>query len=128
LGKEQTLSGWFDLRPTDRLLIENWFNYTRSDSLNNGGEIYDQFIAFSRLNFQYNRELSLRLVVQYDDLYRIWDIDPLITYQISPFSALFVGSSHCYREYDENSQPINNKQWMLDSRQFFFKLKYLFQI
>jgi hypothetical protein len=128
MGKETSLYGWFDLRPTDRLLIENSFSYTRSDSLKGGGEIYTQFIAYSRLNFQYNRELSLRLVIQHDDYRRVWDIDPLITYQINPFSALYAGSSHCYRECDIDGSPVNDRQWKLDSRQFFIKLKYLFRI
>ncbi len=133
MSKETYVSAWLDLKPTEKLFIENWFNYAHCDSLDGGGKIYSGYTARSRLSYQFNRELSLRLVVEYDDFGKVWSLDPLITYQINPFSVLYAGSSYDYCEYkivtdDQHDPPLVDPQWKLGSRQFFLKLKYLFQI
>ena len=74
---------------------------------------------------QANRELSLRLVVQYDDFSRAWQIDPLLTYRLSPCSVFYFGSSNDYWDLAPN---VNSpSQWRLAARQFFMKIQYLLQ-
>ena len=128
MGMETTLFGWADLKPIDRLLIENWFDYTKSDELNSGQEIFEGYIARTRLNYQFTRELSLRLVVQYDDFYETWDIDPLITFRLSPFSVFYLGSTFGYDTFEEMEPDGIRRSTRLASRQFYMKLQYLFQI
>ncbi len=134
MSKAPYWSAWLDLRPLDNLFIENWYNYTRAESMD-GVELYDGFTYRSRWNYQFTRELALRLVVEYDDFSKTWDADPLITYQLNPFSVLYAGTSYGYQEYgiyDESEgddDPVRiGDDWKLRSRQFFVKLKYLFQI
>ena len=51
--------------------------------------------------------------------------EPLVTYKVSPFSVLYVGSTTNYAYVDNfEDEPA---KWRLVSRQFFMKLKYLFQ-
>jgi hypothetical protein len=133
MSNSNYLSVWLDVRPLDNLLIENWFNYTRGESLE-GVELYDGFTARTRWNYQFTRELALRLVVEYDDFHKTWDADPLITYQLNPFSVLYAGTSYGYEEYGIYSDPEGDDdpvrigdKWQMCSRQFFIKLKYLFQ-
>ncbi|MGB5105875.1 MAG: hypothetical protein WBP29_04180 [Candidatus Zixiibacteriota bacterium] len=48
-----------------------------------------------------------------------------MTYKVSPFSVLYVGSTTNYAYVDNfEDEPA---KWRLVSRQFFMKLKYLFQ-
>jgi hypothetical protein len=107
-------------------------------------ELFRQFIARTRFRFQVNREVSLRLVVQYnnarlmlpwlldedDQPYRSarksWDVDPLVTYRLSPFSVLYVGSTQDFRYYPGST--LSNPLWKLSARQYFMKLQYLFQV
>ena len=103
-----------------------------------------RFIAHTRFRLQVNRELSVRLVVQYDDskynFYgmgsngpqyfrgadKAWDVDPLITYRLSSFTVLHAGSTHDYSYFPEDNDY--SSKWKLSSRQFFVKLQYLFQV
>jgi hypothetical protein len=137
MGKEKSVSGWLDLRPLNGLYIENWFNYASSRNIDTDEELFDGYIARSRLNMQFTRELSLRFVAQYNDFYKTWDFDPLITYRISPFSLFYIGTTYDYEKIyglnedgdiivpdGENGRNITR----LRSRQFFMKLQYLFQI
>jgi hypothetical protein len=64
-------------------------------------------------------------VVQYDDFGRAWQIDPLLTYRLSPFSLFYFGSSN---DYWDLAPSVNSpSQWRLAARQFFMKIQYLFQ-
>ncbi|MFH1687532.1 MAG: DUF5916 domain-containing protein [bacterium] len=131
-GKETMLSAWLDLRPTSRLFVENWFNYAHGDSLEGGGTIYDGYTVRSRGTYQFSRELALRLVVEYDDFGKVWSVDPLLTYQINPFSVLYAGSSYGYDglpvTIGSDDRYVIGRDWQLSRRQFFLKLKYLFQV
>ena len=135
MSKETYLTAWLDLRPLNNLLIENWLYYDRAVAMESGAELYDGITARTRWNYQFSRELALRLVVQYDEFRKVWDVDPLLTYQLNPFSVLYAGSTYDYREYDSWSEADEGEtphqvgtDWRLRSRQFFVKLKYLFQI
>jgi hypothetical protein len=128
-GNETGFYASLDLKPIDRLIIEPTFNYLRSTDTKTDEELFSQYIARARVSLQANRELSLRLVVQYNDGRKAWNIDPLITYRISPFSVFYVGSTYDYREYDRftSSGTQYGSHWDLNSRRFFMKLQYLFQ-
>jgi len=127
-GKTSYLSGWLDVKPADRLLIEYGLDYTRSYDINTNVELYRGYIARTRLSLQILRELSLRMVVEYDDFSKNWNMDPLLTYRINPFSVFYVGSTF---DWDQYSGPVGDERGTttrLSSRQFFMKLQYLFQV
>jgi hypothetical protein len=125
-----SIGGWIDFKPLDRLLIETSVNYSKADFVGSDEEAYEGYTARSRMNIQLNHELSFRLIVQYDDFYERWDIDPLVTYRLSPFSLFYIGSTYDYDDlntYDSRGTIIDSRT-RLSSRQFFMKLQYLFQV
>ena len=124
-GRETTFDASLSIKPFDRLIIEPNFNFARSVNNNTNEELYDGFITRTRFRYQANRELSLRLVVQYNDFYETMDIDPLLSYRISPFSIFYIGTTHDYGNLEPNQNAPS--RWRLTSRQFFMKLQYLFQ-
>jgi hypothetical protein len=114
------------LKPIDRLLISASCIYTRSDGVNTGERLFSQSVFWSRLSLQVSRELSMRLVSQYNDRWKTWDFDPLVTYRINSLTMFYVGSTHSYRDFDMTQD--GREGWDLAGRQFFLKLQYLFQI
>ncbi|MCK4631759.1 MAG: hypothetical protein KAT79_00745 [candidate division Zixibacteria bacterium] len=87
------------------------------------------FILRSRLNYQFSRELSLRLIVQYNDFYDDLDLEPLLTYRLNPFTVFYVGATSNFHYYDSSDyDSVSASEWAATSRQFFFKMQYLFQI
>ncbi len=148
-GKEISLYGSLDLKPIDRLIVEPNVSFSRSTHVDTGEELYEGFVSRTRIRYQINRKLSLRLVLQYNkqdrmrysyvynedtdtwDLVksyrhgRAFDIDPLFTYIINSFSIFYIGSTHDY--YDFMAGNDGPSDWRLSSRQFFMKLQYLFQ-
>lgn len=125
IGNEISFRGSLDLKPIDRLIIEPNVEYARSTHKDTGTELYEQFITRTRLRYQATTELSLRLVVQYNNASETWDVDPMLTYRLSPFSVFYIGSTYDYANLNET--PDGPTDWRLARRQFFMKIQYLFQ-
>ena len=126
MGKETSWGIWADIKPIDRMLIETSFSNIRSDDLKTDERLFSQSIFWSRLTLQISRELSLRFVSQYNDRYRCWDVDPLVTYRVNSLSMFYFGSTHDYRDLDFEEDGMEG--WKLTDRQFFIKFQYLFQV
>ena len=137
IGRQTRFGFWIDLKPHDRVKIENTYSHARSINQDTDEELFRGYIARSRLSVQFSRELTMRLVVQYNDFSETWDVDPLITYRLNPFTLFYIGTTYDYsRVYclnesgsafaaDSEAAYDCNK---LMSRQFFMKLQYLFQL
>ena len=126
-GRETNLSAGLEIKPTDRLVIEPSFDYARSISTSEDRSVfYRGYIVRARTRFQATQALSIRLVAQYNDFGERWEVDPLVTYRLSPFSVLYVGSTY---DYDNLMNQVTQKpNYRLTSRHFFLKLQYLFQV
>jgi hypothetical protein len=126
MGKQLDYGLTANIKPLDRLLLSMTYSHTRSDDVNTGERLFSQSVFWSRLSLQVSRELSMRFVSQYNDRWRTWDFDPLITYRINSLTMFYVGSTHNYQDFDPTEDGPQG--WTLTDRQFFMKLQYLFQI
>jgi hypothetical protein len=97
-----------------------------SDNLDTGQRLFSQSVFRSRLSLQISRELSARLILQYNDRFAAWDVDPLVTYRINSLTMFYLGSTHHFN--DLNLAEHDRDGWTLSERQFFVKLQYLLQL
>ena len=125
-GKATSLNANISLKPIDRILIESGLSYARSEGINSGEELYKQTITRTRIRYQITKELSMRLVGQYNDRGHRLEIDPLIIYRLSPFSVFYAGS--IFRSAQMDFYYDGHEEWKQTSRQYFMKLQYLFTI
>jgi hypothetical protein len=137
LGRQAKWHGWVDLNLFDRLYVENWLDHVKSYDTGTDDELFNGYIYGFRSRLQWNRQLSIRLFSQYNDFSETWVFDPLITYQITPFTLFYVGSTYNVQKYDnlnESGDRIVSEpeecftHTKLSERQFFMKVQYLFQI
>jgi hypothetical protein len=126
MGAETTYGLWADIQPVARLLLSLSSSRITSDHLETGERLFSQTVFRGTVSLQFLRELSARLIVQYNDRFDSWDVDPLITYRINPFSIFYVGSTRDYRRFDGEEDPLDG--WALARRQYFMKVQYLFQL
>ena len=126
-GSQTDYGIWADIKPWDHLLIEGSFSHSHSRAIGRDETFFDGFVTRTRIGLQMNRELSLRLILQYDDFRDRWEADPLLTYQLNPFSLFYVGSTRDYRLYGVNNNP-EETSWQLAGRQYFVKFQYLFKV
>jgi hypothetical protein len=144
LADFRVLSAQTTFRPSSNLLLDETYIYSHLATRPDTGQratIFDNHIARSRVNYQVNRELSFRVILDYNgvlanpmlvDLERTKHLaaDLLMTYLVHPGTALYVGYTDGYdnvgidpgggRYYTSNPTTSTG-------RQFFVKSSYLFR-
>ena len=129
------------LRPLRPLRVENYYLLERLTDRADGGSIFNNHIIRSSWNWQFNREFSLRVILQYDtvlanasrtslDTTKKFNADFLFTYLLNPWTAVYVGYNGDYQNVDLLTSPagaelIRTRGFLNDGRQFFVKLSYL---
>ena len=127
LGTGVNHNVWATFRPTSRLSINPRLSYSRLENQESGEEIFSGYIIRNRLNYQFTKRLFMRVVTQYNDFAKRLEVDPLITYKVNPFTAVYFGSTHDYLDFQQvESTPETG--FYQTQRQIFFKLQYLFQM
>jgi len=142
------------VRPMTPLRIDNTYFLTQFTYPKTGASIFNNHILRSKWNWQFNRELSLRAIVQYDstlanpaltelETSKNINADFLLTYLINPWTALYVGyngnaqnlllcegprpaQGYCRDLGPEMSETVRpRRQFINDAKQFFVKFSYL---
>ena len=116
------LGGTF--RPTQRLKLRADFEYAQLKDRQTDDTFFSGYIARMRTDYQFSRRFMLRAIVQYNDFRESFEVDPLLTYRINPFTAFYVGSTHDYITFDRNGDDAS-RYLRQSQRQFFFKFQYL---
>jgi len=131
-------------RPMDRLRVDTSVLSTELEDREGRGTIFTNRIVRTRWNYQFTKEMSLRVILQHDDtdptpgLTRLTreenlNLDVLFRYVLNPWSALYFG----YNNNESNLQLVENEQGQTelvrsedlarDGRQIFVKFSYLWQ-
>jgi hypothetical protein len=125
-GNETGISATVNIKPIDMLTLDQTFYYSRSTAVESGEEYFNGYISRTKLQCQVSREFSLRFITQYNYFSKLWEFDPLLTYRLSPFSVVYLGSTTDFQYFSPTQQ--NPSLWKTSARQYFMKLQYLFQI
>ncbi len=128
-------------RPLSGLRLDETYIYSHLGTRTEPARtIFDNHIVRSKMNYQFTRELSLRLIIDYNavlsdpslvSLERMKHFagDVLVTYLIHPGTAFYVGYSDGYDSITLRESaivPINSPTTST-GRQFFVKTSYLFR-
>ena len=122
MGRQTNAGFWCTIKPIQQFVINPEYSYYKLLNRDTKEKIYEGYILRTRFNYQFTRELFLRLIVQYNDFGDELSFEPLLTYKINPFTIFYVGSNH---GYDWEMGKARNAHDT--SRQFFLKFQYLFR-
>ncbi|GAB4169548.1 MAG: DUF5916 domain-containing protein [Calditrichia bacterium] len=122
LGILNEAGAWLNIKLMNKLFVSPEINYFNMTYRNSNDIIYDGYILRVWTKYQFNKELYLRLVTQFNKFNRELSIEPLLTYKLNPFTIMYIGYGGSQRDYKE---PYG---WKATSRQVFFKLQYLWQV
>jgi hypothetical protein len=157
LGNTKRANFGFTLRPSSRFRLDETLIYYRlgtraggvTPPFSSGGSVFNNYLNRVKLNYQFTKELSLRLILDYNatiantnlvDLQRNlggndsppfqpskkFTPDVLLTYLLHPGTAIYLGYNNGYSDLNLHSSippagaPINPT-----SRLFFVKVSYL---
>ena len=80
-------------------------------------------ITRTRMDLQFTRQFFLRLIFQYNDFSKGYDLEPLLTYRINPFTVFYVGSTQSWTDFGDDFAEFGIEE---TERQYFAKFQYLF--
>ncbi len=118
-----------DLKPTDRLRWSSSWDYAEMESKRDGSKLFKGYIVRTRVDYSFSRRLFARCILEYDNFREGLSVEPLVTYQINPFTVFYVGANSSRREFDISDKNGLDEFWLEETnRQFFAKISYLWQI
>ena len=123
-GSSNSFSLWTRLKVSDRMQVGGTYENHRMMTLDKKEEYYSGYLTGIRMNYQYNQALSFRLLGQYNNFSHTFQLQPLVSYQPSPFTIFYIGSTSNQTMNNLNVDSVRNGQ--LTGRQLFFKFQYLF--
>ena len=152
LLKQQTVNLQFTVRPVSQLTIDNTYLLDRDHSAASGALVYEAQTMRTKVNFQFTRSLSARVIAEYDStlanpaqtsLLRTKEFasQALLTWLPHPGTAIYIGYSDDLQNLDRslcnrlpggacdpnNTTPPRAGPMLNDGRQVFIKASYLFR-
>lgn len=118
---------FMELKPTGQLTIQPSFVYSELRLSENDKFAYKGYISRIKTTYQFTKELSTRIIVEYNNFRDNLLLEPLLSYQLNPFSVFYLGMSHG----SERTVPEEDfflSQFETQDRQFFMKFQYLFSL
>jgi hypothetical protein len=116
---------WGQLKVTEKLILLPEYNYSEMKTLHHDETYYSGYVARLKVNYQFNHDLSFRLVGQYNDFDHSFDFQPLLSYEPSPFTIFYIGASQDMTV--DRFTPAALREGVTHQRQYFLKFQYLFR-
>jgi hypothetical protein len=132
------------LRPSSRLSIEHRYILTRLRAVGSNSGIFNDHIIRQKWNYQITRELSVRVIAQYNATLanrlrsslastKAINVDFLVTYLLHPGTAIYIGYNSNLQNLDPSLTQTSDgllrtrDRLINDGKQFFVKASYLFR-
>lgn len=122
VGNSFFIGSFNNFQPTPKLRISQSLRYSQMRSKIDNSFYYKGYIARVNINYQFNKDLSFRLIGEFNEFDDALFIQPLLKWNPNPFTVFFIGGSHGYLK------PEMNKTLQLDDSQLYMKFQYLFDI
>ncbi|MBZ5720026.1 MAG: carbohydrate binding family 9 domain-containing protein [Acidobacteriia bacterium] len=144
IGHEDSGNFTLTLHASGRLRVDNTYLLEHIRERDTRLTAVTNHILRSKWNYQFNRELSARVILQYNAVLsnpflsslsptKNFNADFLITYLVSPGTAIYVGYNSNLQNLDRRLLPTptglltTRDDFINDGRQFFVKVSYLFR-
>jgi hypothetical protein len=151
LLKQDTVQFLFTLAPVKQLTADQTYLLDRDHNDHTGQFVYESQVLRTKINYQFTRAFSARVIVEYDStlanplatsLVRTKQVQTqaLLTWLPHPGTAIYVGYNNDLQNYNHTlcsklggtcdpTQPIlpRGNNYLNDGRQFFVKASYLFR-
>lgn len=123
-GNGTSFMFWTRLKVSDRMQIRGHYEKQQMTTLDKKEEYYSGYLTGIRMNYQFNQALSFRILGQYNDFSQTFQLQPLLSYQPSPFTIYYIGSTS--NQITDNLSISSIQDSQINDRQLFLKFQYLF--
>jgi hypothetical protein len=127
-GREKSLVLELGLQPSARFNQSASWNRVVFDRADDGSNVYTVDVLNTRTTFQINRELALRLIVQYDSSRRQVLTDFLASWELLPGTVAYAGYGSLLEQRGWDGSQWTDQpplSYRTSQRGFFFKASYV---
>ncbi len=127
-GNEKSFVFELSVQPSSRFNQSASWNRVVFDRADDGSHVYTVDVLNTRTTFQINRELALRLIVQYDSSRKQVLTDFLASWELLPGTVAYAGYGSLIEQRGWNGTDWTDAQPMsyrTSNRGFFFKASYI---
>ncbi len=121
LGYSQSVEGEIKFLPIQNLVATIRLEDLKFYEFRGGPEVYRVTILSQRVNFQVNRALFFRAIVDYNSYYKKVYLSGLIGYELNPGTCFYLGM-------EEHRERPNAGPYELTGRYYFLKFSYWWRI
>ncbi len=121
LGRGHNINAELTLKPTGKFILDISYARSRLSNVVGGELLFDGYISRLTGTYQFNNQIFVRLIGQYDQFNKAIEIDPLFSYKLNPFTIFYAGSTHSMTNFGDPYGVVQT------GRQFFVKLQYLWR-
>jgi len=98
-------------------------SYSEMRKLNSDDFLFKGYIGRFDLRYQFNTELDLRLISEYNDFSKQFYFQPLISWRPNPDTIFYLGGN---QNYVDQFIDYNSPHYRVNKTQLFLKFQYLF--
>ena len=127
IGREKNVSFNLAYKLGNNINLSSSINYSRLENLDNNKAIYDGYISRLSFRYQFNNDLSLRLVAEYNKFNDTFLFQPLLKWNPNPSTIFYIGGiQNSINNFD--LEPEDFDPFRVNRSQFFLKFQYLIGI
>jgi hypothetical protein len=124
-GRLATNRFWVRMQASKQLNVGLSYNFQKMTTMDKKTDYFSGYTTTLRASYQHNKSLGFKVLAQYNDFSKTFQIQPLLTYQPSPFTIFYIGSTQNQNVSTLSYDAINAGQ--LTNRQYYLKFQYLFK-
>ena len=127
IGRQENIFLSLSYKVGNNINLNSSINYSRLENLDNKKAIYDGYISRLSLRYQFNNDLSLRLVSEYNKFNDTFLFQPLLKWNPNPSTIFYIGGiQNSINNFD--LEPEDFDPFRINTSQFFLKFQYLIGI
>ena len=111
----------FQISP--KLRISQSLRYNQLRSRVDDSYYFKGYIARINMNYQFNQNLSFRIIGEYNDFNDSFFVQPLLKWNPNPFTIFYIGGTNGYSQTEAMRTNFH-----LNDSQLYFKFQYLFDL
>lgn len=125
VGYGMSIEFWSTFKPISNLVMQNNYDYFELSKNYKGEKIYAGYIMRNTTSYNLNKDITIRLISEYNSFSGSLYLNPLASYKPNPFTIFYFGFTDMFNDVETpNGQP----KFVLTDRQFFLKIQYLFRM
>lgn len=127
IGREENIYLSISYKVGNNISLSSSINYSKLEDLETYESFYDGYISRLSFRYQFNNDLSLRLVSEYNEFNDTFLFQPLLKWNPNPSTIFYIGGIQNSIN-DFNLDPEDFNPFRINRSQFFIKFQYLIGI